>query len=187
MESFAWPRAIFLSNTVFRSQHEAQPGSRADLREKPRRPLTSTLDLEFMTIALIRTLVVGLSAALLMSCSTDGVEITSYPLLCDKPLASGDCQGKIIPLNRSIYKVFSSSQQVVYWTPGISDRPVRLEQCAIRDAENWKCRLPHDQGEVEFKNGNFKEVLAKPRASDDRFFYAGAARWWLHQLLLSRL
>ena len=140
-----------------------------------------------MNIALLRVLIAGVFATLLMSCSTDGVEITSYPLLCDKPLVGGDCHGKITPLNRSTYKVFTSSQQVVYWTPGISDRPVRLEQCAVRDAENWKCRLPHEQGEVEFTRGDFKEVLAKSRASEDRFFYAGAARWWLHQLLLSRL
>ena len=30
---------------VFRGERDAQPGSRADLREKPRRPLTSTLGL----------------------------------------------------------------------------------------------------------------------------------------------
>ena len=135
----------------------------------------------------IRAPLVSMVFGLLAACSNDGVEVTVYPLLCDGPLIAGDCRGKITPMNRTAYKVFPAAQQVVFWTPGISDRPVRLEQCAVRDSENWKCHLPRGEGQVELTNGVFKETLAKPRIVEDRFFYSGAARWWTHHLLLSRL
>src|SRR3970040_1539603 len=125
----------------------------------------------------IRSLAIGLVAVVLTSCTSDGAEIMSYPLLCDAPVVRGDCSGKITPLNRTTYKVFPGSQQVVYWIPGISDRPVRLEQCVVRTAEHWKCRIPRRQGAVEFSNGVFKEMLTKPRLQEDRFFYVGATRW----------
>lgn len=128
----------------------------------------------------------GFAAALISACSTEGVEITAYPMLCDKPVVNGTCRGNAIPLNRETYRVFPASQQVVSWTPGISDTPIRLEQCAVRDSGNWKCHLPHYQGEVGFANGEFKETLTPPRLAQEKFFCVGGVKWWWHQLVASR-
>jgi hypothetical protein len=128
----------------------------------------------------------GIAALFNSACSTEGDEITSYPMLCDKPLASGKCKGRAIPLNRETFRVYPASQQVVSWTPGINDVPVRLEQCAVRDSRNWKCRLPRSQSEIGFTNGEFKETLTPPRLEQDKFFYIGGAEWWWHQFVGSR-
>ena len=120
------------------------------------------------------------------ACSTEGVEITAYPMLCEKPAVLGSCGGKAIPLNRETYRVFAASQQVVSWLPGIREAPVSLKQCSVRDSGNWKCHLPRNQGEVGFANGEFKETLTPPRIDQEKFFYVGGVKWWWHQLVSSR-
>lgn len=120
------------------------------------------------------------------ACSIEGDEITAYPLFCDTALVNNRCNSKAIPLNRTVYRVFPASQKVVEWTPGVSNRPVSLERCVIRDAENWRCSLPNDQGTVGFAGGEFKELLTPPGANQGSIFYVGAIRWWLNWLILSR-
>jgi hypothetical protein len=129
----------------------------------------------------------GMLVMLVSACSTDGVEITEYPMLCESPVLNGTCSGRVTPLNRSTYLVFASSQQVVYWVPGIHETPIRLEQCAARDGSNWKCNLPSNQGEVGFANGEFTEKLTPPRSNQENFFQVGGVKWWWHQLVASRL
>ena len=127
----------------------------------------------------------GMIVILASACSsTDGVEITEYPMLCESPVLNDTCSGKVIPLNRSTYRVFASSQQVVEWMPGIRETPIRLEQFAVRDASNWKCYLPRDQGEVGFVNGEYIEKLTPPRPNSEqkKFFYVGGMRWWWEHL-----
>jgi len=130
--------------------------------------------------------VLGLGAAFISACSADGDEITSYPMFCDKPLTDGKCKGNSTPLNREIFRVYASSQQVVSWTPGVNGPPIRLEQCAVRDSRNWKCRYPRNQGEVGFTNGEYHEMLTPPHLEQDKFFHVGAVTWWWHQLVGSR-
>ena len=112
------------------------------------------------------------------ACSTEGVEITAYPMLCEKPTVGGACGAKAMPLNRETYRVFAASQQVISWVPGIREAPVRLEQCSVRDSGNWKCHLPRGEGEVGFVNGEFTEALTPPRVDQERFFYVAGIRWW---------
>lgn len=121
------------------------------------------------------------------ACSTDGGEITAYPMLCDAPVVNQTCSGRATPLNRETFRVFAASQQVVSWLPGIRETPVSLEQCSVRDGHNWKCHLPRNQGEVGFANGEFTETLTPPRSDQEKFFYVGGVKWWWHQLVASRL
>ena len=121
------------------------------------------------------------------ACSTEGSEITAYPMLCGKPLQNGKCSEGAIPLNRTTYLVFPASQRVVYWAPGINEVPVLLEQCAVRDSRNWKCRFPRNEGEAGFADGEFKEGLIPRRLEQDKFYYVGGPEWWWHHLVASRI
>ena len=121
------------------------------------------------------------------ACSSDGVEITAYPMLCDAPVVSGACGAKATPLNRETFRVFAASQQVVSWLPGIRETPVTLEKCSVRDSLNWKCRLPRNQGEVGFSGGEFTETFTPPRLDQQKFFYVGGLKWWWHQLVATRV
>ena len=119
------------------------------------------------------------------ACSDESENITSYPMLCKSILVAGECEANAIPLNRETFKVYASSQQVVSWVPGISETPIRLEKCAVRDSRNWKCQLPRNEGEVGFTNGEYHENLYKPRGDD--FYYTHALKWWWQYLVGSRL
>lgn len=121
------------------------------------------------------------------ACSSEGAEITAYPMLCDAPVVAGICDGRAISLNRETYRVFAPSQQVVSWLPGINEAPATLEQCSVRDSRNWTCKLPRGQGEVAFSDGEFHETLTPPRRNQAQFFYVGGVTWWWHQLVASRL
>ena len=136
---------------------------------------------------MIGTAMGGRSVILASACSSEVVEVTAYPMQCDKPVVSRSCSGTAMPLNRETFQVFATSQQVVSWLPGIRETPVRLEQCSVRDSGNWKCHLPHNQGEVGFVNGEFMETLTQPRVSQENFFYVKGATWWWHRLVASLL
>jgi len=119
------------------------------------------------------------------ACSSDGVEITAYPMLCDTPVVNRTCSARATPLNRETFRVFAASQQVISWLPGIRETPVSLEKCSVRDSRNWKCQRPRDQGEVSFSDGEFAEILTPPRSKD--FFYVGSVKWWWNRLVASQL
>ena len=119
------------------------------------------------------------------ACSPDGRDITAYPMLCEGPVARQKCTGKATPLNRETFRVYAATQQVVSWLPGVRETPLALEGCAVRDARNWKCRLPRNEGEVGFFEGAYFEVLRVPRPSG--LFHASATQWWWHHLVASRL
>ena len=132
-------------------------------------------------------LIASAAVALATACSSDGAEITAYPMLCDVPVVGGTCSKKAIPLNRETFRVFAASQQVVSWLPGVRETPTTLEKCSVRDSRNWKCQLPRGQGEVGFSDGEFTETLTPPRVAQERFFYVPGPRWWWHQLVARRL
>ena len=117
-------------------------------------------------------------AGALAGCTLDGGEVTAYPLLCAAPLAANSCVKVELVLNRETFKVFPSTQKVVYWTPGVRDTPTSLEECSVRDANNWACKYPRDQGKVGFRNGEYWSLLTPPSIFSDRLFYASSYRWW---------
>ena len=79
-----------------------------------------------MTVLRWGPVAVRVSCALIMvvsvtttGCSSDGDEVTIYPMLCDTALVGAECPGSRIPLNRSVFKVVVSRQEVLQWTPNI--------------------------------------------------------------------
>ena len=118
------------------------------------------------------------ATVLFSSCTTDGNEVTAYPLLCASALAANRCKKVELVLNRERFKIFASTQQVVYWTPGVSETPANLEQCSVRDANNWACSYPRGQGRVGFRDGEFWSILIPPSLFAERLFYASSWRWW---------
>ena len=91
------------------------------------------------------------------------VDVTVYPMM-------KIAEGPPTSVGIAIYRVDVPRQTVMYWRPGIVESPENLANCAVRDAENWRCE--HKVGDfakaiVEMQNGTYQE-------SAD----AGAMKWY---------
>jgi hypothetical protein len=100
-------------------------------------------------------------------------EITVYPAMCKGVLKNGHCNGLLIGLNRTTYKVSFKRQEIVYWMPGIYEQPRRLVNCVVRDRKNWV---------GEYQDGSGKEIMIKGKLSEEPpskyYFYVTKWRWW---------
>lgn len=110
--------------------------------------------------------------------SVVGDEITVYPMYCEKTLVYGECAVDAFPFNRTTFRVYAASQEVISWSPGVNEVLVRLEHCAVRDTSNWKCRYPQSVVEVGFVDGEFVD---SPEA--EQIFYVGRIHWWWRKLV----
>jgi len=101
-------------------------------------------------------------------------EITAYPLHCDTPVdKAGRCNGKLIQLNRTIYKVFPETQQVIIYHPDSSGPPMRARDCAVFDKRNWRCTYSDKSGSFGCNEGRFYEDEPDPRV-----IYVSKWRYW---------
>jgi hypothetical protein len=113
-------------------------------------------------------------AVFLTSCITDSFrnEVTVYPVLEDKEFG-------LIPLNRTVYKVFPESQTVIYWSPGIDEIPRELTKCVVRDRLHWQCEYSDRSAKLTMKDGDFKEIIEKKDHADSRYKYVSSWKWWM--------
>jgi hypothetical protein len=98
------------------------------------------------------------------------VDVAVYPVMKQNRL----------PLNPSVYRVDSERQTVIYWTPGVDEAPSDLARCAVRDAENWRCRYPDGSAILEMKHGKYHTVpLVGPLVDDPdkQIEYVTEAEW----------
>jgi hypothetical protein len=102
---------------------------------------------------------------LFLSCdfASSNNETTVYPLRC-KEVMEGEtytdeykCKEGWIPLNKTIYRLFSERQEVVYWIPGISTEPTKYTNCVIADNDNWKCTYSDGSGSIGYMDGEYFE------------------------------
>lgn len=111
-------------------------------------------------------------------------EFTAYPVMCPGWSLAQRCTSPT-PLNRSRYRVDVERQEVLSWSPGISEIPERLYGCTARSATNWVCKDPEGQRSVGVENGRFFERWpAAPERAE--IVYVSRSRWWLLRLGLSR-
>jgi hypothetical protein len=64
-------------------------------------------------------------------------EVTVYNLWCSKERVNGECLEKEEAANPIRYKAFVQQQTVMYWFEG--DKPTKLNNCVVRDYQNWSC------------------------------------------------
>lgn len=97
-------------------------------------------------------------------------QVTVYPIFKTD-------EGKIVPANPSVYKVFPETQNVIYWTPGVSEAPNRLTKCSVRDRLNWRCEYSDGSAVLIMENGSFSEEL-RQQSHGPEFSYASRLNWW---------
>jgi hypothetical protein len=83
------------------------------------------------------------------------------------------------------YKAFPDQQSVIVWIG--SEAPSKLDNCAVRDALNWRCTKSDKKvGTVELSmaNGRLSETVdGYPSPSLTLFYQAPRWRWWLVKML----
>ena len=112
-------------------------------------------------VILSMVMLVGLIRCNLLSDS----EITVYPVMTD--------DGKLIPLNRTTFKVSIARQDVIYWQPDFKLPPRRLRNCVVVDRKNWTGQYSDGSGKLSMVDGKF---YVEPSYPDT--FYVKGWRWW---------
>lgn len=109
------------------------------------------------------------------SCIDDSFrnQVTVYPVLETKD--SG-----LLPLNKTVYKVFPESQTVIYWNPGSDEIPRKLANCTVRDRLHWQCEYSDRSATLMMNGGEFKKLSAKKDYVDDTQYVSGWKWWMLH-------
>jgi hypothetical protein len=97
-------------------------------------------------------------------------QVTVYPI-------SKDDKGKEISLNRSIYKINTDSQTVIFWSPGIYEVPTKLANCSVRDRLHWQCNYSDGSGTLIMNNNKF-EILSNSDLPEQDIQYVSRFKWW---------
>jgi hypothetical protein len=114
-------------------------------------------------------------------------EATVYRMFCtsdradDSPCA---LKNELTSVSET-YKAFPDQQSVIVWIG--NEAPSRLNNCAVRDALNWRCTRTDKQGgtiEQSMANGQLTETVdGYPSPGLSVFYQATRLRWWLVKLL----
>ncbi|HBG27596.1 MAG: hypothetical protein A2Y10_15840 [Planctomycetes bacterium GWF2_41_51] len=97
-------------------------------------------------------------------------EVTSYP-------AQKLENGKLLPLNKTVYKVNPFMQTIIYWMPGIAETPSKLVNCIIKDRKNWIGYYSDGSGLVEMRKGKLV-----PNNVPNDYIYINRFHWWMLSL-----
>jgi hypothetical protein len=97
-------------------------------------------------------------------------QVTVYPV-------SKDDKGKEFRLNRSIYKVNTDTQTVIFWSPGIYEVPTKLANCSVRDRLHWQCNYSDGSGTLIMNDNKF-EILSKGDLPEQDIQYVSRFKWW---------
>ena len=99
-------------------------------------------------------------------------EVTVYPVTKTE-------QGVLIPLNRSVYKVFAETQTVIYWMPGIQEVPDRLARCSVGDRFHWTCEYSDGSAVLTMDDGAFSSRSKSiERGPKQQMWYTSRLQWW---------
>ncbi len=104
-------------------------------------------------------------------------ELTVYPAICiEKDRSASTCPG-FIPLGRTIYKIETTSAEVISWRPDANDAKLtRLKGCVVRTSRNWSCKTSGAGGKVAVKAGLRKRTGAERKRGIVHLY---KAHWWL--------
>jgi len=97
-------------------------------------------------------------------------QVTVYPVMTTD-------QGTLVPLNRSVYKVFPDTQTVIHWMPGISEVPDRLAKCAVRDRLHWRCQYSDGSAVLTMNDGALSSESTQGNRERD-ISYTSRLTWW---------
>ena len=80
--------------------------------------------------------------------------------------------------NKSVYKVFPKTQEVVHWYPGFSGSLMKYTKCAIASVGNWQCTYNDGSGSFGYSNGKYWEYPVS-----EEIAHVSKWRWWYINLL----
>ena len=92
---------------------------------------------------------------------------------------NGQCHGQRKPAIRSTYRVFVEQQLVIYWSPDQQMTPFRLQQCVVRDLNNWTCKYPDGTDTLSMIDGWFS-IQYPPGETNPiaNWTYVHGWQWW---------
>ena len=105
-----------------------------------------------------------------------GNEVTIYPVECNSaPGGKGTfCD---LPLNKTTYRLFPETGEVVYWMPGIETPIRRISGCTIGNRDNWSCTFSDHSGGFGMKDGKYFDW---PSGSPNLKYVEWWRWWYLH-------
>ncbi len=101
-------------------------------------------------------------------------EATVHEAFCSEKRANAVCNGKETVFGKTTYKVFPDQQIVIAWDDITSLR--RLENCAVRDSHNWRCRQ-ESGSHLTLREGEFEDSLV-PTTPTSQFYQVPKWYWW---------
>jgi hypothetical protein len=110
-------------------------------------------------------------------------EVTLYQAFCSGGLKGGQCKTGEETANPTIFKVLVDQQIVLYWYAGNNapNPPKRLTHCAVRNNQNWSCRLAEDDPTYlwEMVDGQIREVASDIQVTNQTFYQTSKWNWWM--------
>ena len=101
-------------------------------------------------------------------------QVTVYPALKTE-------EGRLLPLNRSTYKVFPETQTVISWFPGIFEVPNKLSKCGVRDRMHWHCEYSDGSATLTMDDGRL-QIFSKSNVPERDIQYVTRFKWWVLHL-----
>ncbi|MEN6335679.1 MAG: hypothetical protein ABFE01_15620 [Phycisphaerales bacterium] len=101
--------------------------------------------------------------------ATFGGRIASYP-------ATKQADGSFFYLDRNVYRVYPSTQTVVFWKPGVWETPEKLTNCTVIDRRNWTGW--YEGKRVEMRKGKRINVVGGWNDYGTDIVRIGGFHWW---------
>ena len=97
--------------------------------------------------------------------------VVAYTLICGRFNSDGTCATRRVAGPKQFFQITPSQKRV---EGTIADRPMRLQNCVVRDARNWRCDARSSDGEVfpVFRVNGYFDTLESPPVT------AYAASYW---------
>ena len=113
-------------------------------------------------------------------CEYHGDDVTIYTADCVGPIENKVCNGKLILRTPMTYRANFNKQEIIWWVGDGS--PGRMSNCAIKDAQNWKCDYKSFGSPVSatMQNGKIQYLF---NGMDDNGFVQMSWSWyWYYKI-----
>jgi hypothetical protein len=110
---------------------------------------------------------------------SDGVpfqnEVTIYNAFCTKGRIDNKCNSKEETAKAVTYKAVAEQNTMVHWADG--NPPTKYDNCAIRNAKNWTCRI--EDYSYQMLDGEYSVKSSSIWFLPSPFYGISKWRWWI--------